>query len=109
MTMPSSPTPSARTQMYNTAPSEGEDLSAYAKRLLATTIGVTLVCVVIGLYVGLYLTNVPGSSASAKTPGGTQLYLATVAASAVTDAHPTWVSYYATDANDRNWRHTTTF
>jgi hypothetical protein len=35
--------------------------------------------------------------------------MATVAASETTDKHPTWVSYYAVDANDSHWRHATTF
>ena len=80
-----------------------------AKRLIATITAVAVVCVAIGLYIGLYLTNVPGSAAATQTSSGVQLHLATVAAAETTDAHPTWVSYYAVDANDRNWRHVTTF
>ena len=40
---------------------------------------------------------------------GTKLYLATVAASELSDPHPSWVSYYVVDAKDQNWRHATTF
>jgi hypothetical protein len=65
--------------------------------------------VAIGLYIGLYLTNVPGSAAAVTTSSGTQLTLATVAAAATNDPHPTWVSYYAVDANDTHWRHVTTY
>ena len=68
-----------------------------------------IVCVAIGLYIGLYLTNVPGSSAATTSSSGTNLYLATVAAAATDDPHPTWVSYYAVDARDQNWQHTTTY
>ncbi len=84
-------------------------MTSLTKRLLAV-IGVTvLVCVLLGLYIGLYLTNVPGSAQAQTTSAGTSLYLATVPAAALNDPHPTWVSYYATDANDRNWRHVTTY
>jgi hypothetical protein len=84
-------------------------MSAVAKRLLWATIGAAIVCVAIGLYIGLYLINVPGSVAATQTSSGTQLFLATVPAAAVNDPHPTWVSYYATDATDSNWQHKTTF
>ena len=39
----------------------------------------------------------------------THLYLAAVAGGRDDDAHPTWVSYYAVDAHDGNWRHATTY
>jgi hypothetical protein len=79
-------------------------------RRAALTIGLTVaVLVAIGLYVGLYLINVPGSVAATQTSAGTNLYLATVAASKGTDPHPTWVSYYAINADDTNWVHATTF
>jgi hypothetical protein len=70
-----------------------------------------LVCVLIGLYIGFYLTTSPGSaSASAtRTAGGAQLYLATVAAAETSDPHPSWVSYYQVDAHDQNWHHATTY
>jgi hypothetical protein len=73
--------------------------------VLATAI----VCGAIGLYIGLYLTNVPGSVAATQASSGTNLYLATVAAAKGTDPHPTWVSYYSVDANDQHWVHATTF
>jgi hypothetical protein len=70
-----------------------------------------IVCVLLGLYVGVYLTSSPGdgTAAAAETAGSTHLYLATVAAAELSDPHPTWVSYYAVDAGDRNWRHATTY
>ena len=71
---------------------------------------VLVVAILLGLYIGAYLTNQPGSAvAQTASAGTTNLYLGTVAASETTDAHPTWVSYYAVDANDTNWRHVTTF
>jgi hypothetical protein len=72
---------------------------------------VVVAVVLIVLYIALYLTSSPGdASASAiRTASGAQLYLATVAAAETSDAHPTWVSYYVTDSNDRNWRHATVF
>lgn len=73
------------------------------------TVGLLVICAAIGLYIGLYLVNVPGSTAATQTPAGAQLNLATVAAAALDDPHPTWVSYYAVDANDQHWRHTTTY
>ena len=66
--------------------------------------------ILLGLYIGAYLTNQPGSATAQPASGGvTNLYLATVAASETTDAHPTWVSYYAVDAGVKNWRHATTY
>jgi hypothetical protein len=79
------------------------------RRLLAVTVTAAIVCGAIGLYIGLYLTNVPGSSAAVQSASGTQLTLATVASAATDDPHPTWVSYYAVDANGKNWRHDTTY
>jgi hypothetical protein len=86
-------------------------MSAYAKRLLGVAISIAAVVALITLYIALYLTSSPGSASAAgvRTSAGTQLYLATVAAAETSDPHPTWVSYYAIDANDRNWRHATTF
>jgi hypothetical protein len=84
-------------------------MSAAGKRILWTAIAAAIVCVAIGLYIGLYLVNVPGSVAAVQTPSGANLYLATVPAAALNDPHPTWVSYYAVDANGGNWRHETTF
>jgi hypothetical protein len=84
-------------------------MSASGKRIAGILTVVAIVCVAIGLYIGLYLTNVPGSIAATQDSAGTHLYLGTVAAAATDDPHPTWVSYYAVDANDQNWRHVTTF
>ena len=86
-------------------------MSTSTRRLLGVTISAVAICVLVGLYIGLYLTSSPGSASAAatQTPGGTQLYLATVAAAKGTDSHPSWVSYYTVDANDRNWHHATTY
>jgi hypothetical protein len=84
-------------------------LSAAAKRGVWAAVAFVAVCVVIGLYIGLYLVNVPGSSAAVQTSSGSNLYLASVPAAAVNDPHNTWVSYYAVDANSSNWRHVTTY
>jgi hypothetical protein len=84
-------------------------LSGNTKRALGVIACAVVVCVAIGLYVGLYLTNVPGSAAAAETSSGAQLDLATVALAATSDPHPTWVSYYAVDANGQHWRHVTTY
>jgi len=84
-------------------------MSATAKRALWSTIVLVAMCVAIGLYIGLYLVNVPGSVAAVQTSSGTQLYLATVPTVEPNDPHNTWVSYYAVDANSRNWRHETTY
>jgi hypothetical protein len=80
-----------------------------ARRTIGIVAAALIVCVLIGLYIGLYLTNVPGSAAAVQTSSGVQMTLATVPAAAVNDPHPTWVSYYAVDANDTNWRHVTTY
>ena len=82
---------------------------AAGKRIVGITVFAAIVCVAIGLYIGLYLTNVPGSVAATETPLGAQLYLGTVPAAATTDPHPTWVSYYAVDAKSQNWQHKTTY
>ena len=58
-------------------------------------VAAVIVCVAIGLYIALYLINVPGSAAAVQTSSGTSLYLATVPAAELTDPHNTWVSYYA--------------
>src|SRR5438270_10477654 len=84
-------------------------MSGQAKRIVGVAVITAIVCVAIGLYVGLYLVNVPGSAAAVSTAGGVQLNLATVAASELSDPHPTWVSYYVTDAHDQSWQHRTTF
>ena len=84
-------------------------MSASGKRVAGIVVAAAIVCVAIGLYIGLYLTNVPGSAAATNASSGVNLYLGTVAASETTDPHPTWVSYYAVDAHDQNWRHQTTY
>jgi hypothetical protein len=84
-------------------------MDALGKRVLGVTVATAIVCAAIGLYVGLYLTSVPGSSAATQAASGTNLYLATVAAAKGTDAHPTWVSYYAVNSADQHWVHATTY
>jgi hypothetical protein len=84
-------------------------MSTQAKRLVAIALSVALVCVLLGLYIGVYLTGAPASASAVQSAAGTQLYLATVPGAALGDAHPTWVSYYAVDASGGNWRHATTF
>jgi hypothetical protein len=84
-------------------------MSSQAKRLLGIGVGAVAVCVLLGLYIGLYLTNAPGSAAASQTASGPQLYLATVASAELSDAHPTWVSYYAVNAKAGDWRHDTTY
>jgi hypothetical protein len=86
-------------------------MSPAAKRALGVTVAVAAIVALVTLYIVLYLTGSPGSASAAaeSTPGGVHLYLGTVAASETSDPHATWVSYYVTDANDRNWRHATTF
>lgn len=78
-------------------------------RLAGIALGLAVVCALLALYLGLYLTNAPGSAAATTGPAGAQLYLATVPAAALNDKHPTWVSYYAVNAQSGDWRHVTTF
>jgi hypothetical protein len=86
-------------------------MSAAGRRLVGVTVCAVVVCVLIGLYIGFYLTTSPGDASVAGTtgPNGTQLYLATVAASETTDPQPSWVSYYVVDAKSQHWRHASTF
>ena len=84
-------------------------MDATAKRVTGIVVGAAIVCVLLGLYIGLWLTNQPGSASAAASPGGAHLYLGTVPAAKGTDPHPSWVSYYAVDARSGNWRHDTTF
>jgi hypothetical protein len=63
----------------------------------------------IGLYIALYLTAAPLSAAAVQTSSGPHLYLATVPAAALSDRHPTWVSYYSVSSNSTHWRHATTY
>jgi hypothetical protein len=84
-------------------------MTGAGKRILWSVILAAIVCVAIGLYIGLYLVNVPGSAAAVSGSSGTHLYLATVPAAEPNDPHPTWVSYYAVNAKAQNWRHVTTY
>jgi hypothetical protein len=84
-------------------------MSGYAKRLVGIGLGAAIFCALLGVYIGVYLTSATGSAAATPSPGGAQLYLATVPAAALSDANPTWVSYYAVDAGAGNWRHVTTY
>jgi hypothetical protein len=84
-------------------------MSSYARRLVSVLVVTAVVCVAIGLYIGLYLTNQPQSFAATRTSLGAQLYLATVPAAELSDPHPTWVSYYVVSPNSTDWRHDTTF
>jgi hypothetical protein len=84
-------------------------MSGYAKRAIGTAVVTGAVLAAIGLYIALYLTNVPGSVAAASTPLGAQLYLATVPAAEKSDPHNTWVSFYAVNASAGDWRHDTTY
>ncbi|MGH2896437.1 MAG: hypothetical protein ACRDPM_24645 [Solirubrobacteraceae bacterium] len=84
-------------------------MSGYAKRIVGIIVGLAIVCACLGLYIGLYLTNQPAAASALRTAAGPHLYLGTVPASETTDPNPTWVSYYAVDANSGNWRHDTTF
>jgi hypothetical protein len=76
--------------------------------LWAVVLGVAALAA-IGLYIGLYLINVPGSVAATQTASGANLYVATVATAEASDPHPTWVSYYGVNATSNDWRHDTTF
>lgn len=80
-----------------------------SRRVLWTVVLGVAVLAAIGLYIGLYLINVPGSVAATSTASGSQLYVATVATAEQSDPHNTWVSYYGVDASSGNWRHDTTF
>jgi hypothetical protein len=80
-----------------------------AKRLIGIGLGAAIVCVAIGLYIGLYLTNVPGAASATPAPLGARLFLGTVPAAETTDPHPTWVSYYAVSPTSTHWKHVTTY
>jgi hypothetical protein len=84
-------------------------MTSYTKRLLGVAAVAVAACVLLGLYIGLYLTNAPGAAKAAQAGGQVNLYLGTVPASEGTDKHPSWVSYYAVDPHSGNWRHDTTF
>jgi hypothetical protein len=84
-------------------------MTATAKRWLGIGLSTVVVCVLVGLYIGLYLTSAPGSATAAPAATGVQLDLGTVPAAALDDPHNTWVSYYAVSPNSTGWRHVTTF
>ena len=84
-------------------------MSSLTKRLIGVIVAVAVVCGLLGLYIGLYLTDQPGAASASPTGTGANLYLATVPAADPSDANPTWVSYYAVDARSGNWRHATTY
>lgn len=84
-------------------------MSGYAKRLIGTVIITLALAAAIALYIGIYLTAAPPSTAATTTSTGTHLYLATVPAAEPNDLHPTWVSYYAVNAKSGDWRHSTTY
>ena len=84
-------------------------MTGTSRRVLWTVVLTVAALAAIGLYIGLYLINVPGSVAATSTATGSQLYLATVASAEASDAHPTWVSYYAVNPTSNDWRHDTTF
>lgn len=79
------------------------------RRIVVITLVTAIVCFVIALYIALFLMHVPGQATAAQSSSGTQLFLGTVPAAALDDPHSTWVSYYAVDAHDQNWRHLTTY
>lgn len=87
----------------------GSPVTATSKRVLVTVALGVAVLAAIGLFIGLYLINVPGSVAATQTPAGSRLFLATVAAAEQSDPHNTWVSYYGVNATSADWRHDTTF
>ena len=84
-------------------------MTGTSRRVLWTVVLTVAALAAIGLYIGLYLINVPGSVAATSTPTGSQLYIATVATAEASDAHPTWVSYYGVNAASTSWHHDTTF
>ena len=83
-------------------------MDSLTKRIIGVLGGVVVFGVLVGLYVGLYLISEPGSASAQGSGGVSNLYLGTVAAAETSDPHPTWVSYYAVDAKEQNWRHKTT-
>ncbi len=79
------------------------------RRVLLSVTAVCVACVLVGLYIALYLVSVPGSAAAQQSSSGDRLYLATVPAAALNDAHPTWVAYYAVNAQSQGWRRVSTY
>jgi hypothetical protein len=84
-------------------------MSGYAKRLTGVVAVALAFAAGIVIYLVLFLTSVPSSASPLPTAFGPHLYLATVPAAELTDAHPTWVSYYAVSPTSGNWRHDTTY
>lgn len=84
-------------------------MSGYAKRWIGVLCVALAFAAGIVIYIALFLTSVPSSARTVATATGTHLYLATVPAAELTDAHPTWVSYYAVNATSGDWRHATTY
>ena len=50
-------------------------MSGYAKRVTGIVVGAAIVCVLLGLYIGVYLTSQPGAASAASSPTGVHLYL----------------------------------
>jgi hypothetical protein len=84
-------------------------MTSFTKRLVGVATTVVVVVVLIALYIGLYLTSAPPSASATQASGGVQLTLATVAAAELSDANPTWVSYYAVSPDLKTWKHATTY
>lgn len=88
-------------------------MSANAKRAFWTTLVAAVIAAGVALYIVLFLTSVPGSAAARRSTTGANLYLATVPAAKGSDPHPLWVSYYAVNPGNANWRtgwrHETTY
>ena len=84
-------------------------MSSSARKLLGIGAATVAVCVLLGLYIGIYLTGASGAATPVQTSSGPHLYLATVPAAALNDQHPTWVSYYDVSPTSTQWRHDTTY
>jgi hypothetical protein len=48
-------------------------MGANAKRVTGIVVGAAIVCGLLGLYIGLWLTNQPGAASAAQWPGGAHL------------------------------------
>jgi hypothetical protein len=84
-------------------------MSSAAGRMFGLVVVTVAFCVLLGLYIGDYLTAAPGAAAAIQTAQGTSLYLATVPAAEPNDPHPDWVSYYVVKPDLSDWQHDTTF
>ena len=79
-------------------------MSSYGRRLIGVTLATAIVCVAIGLYIGLYLTNVPGSRQRRAGPAASRTCTSgRFRPRSSTDPHPTWVSYYVVNAASTSW------